>query len=103
VAASGEVARQRLTAYPGVGPWTAAEVTSRAMGDADAVSIGDFHLPNVVAWLLAGEARADDARMLALLEPWRGQRGRVIRLLEASGVGPPRFGPRLAARAIEAI
>jgi 3-methyladenine DNA glycosylase/8-oxoguanine DNA glycosylase len=97
------VAAARLTGYPGIGPWTAAEVTARAIGDPDAVSVGDYHLPNLVAWLLAGEARADDARMLELLEPWRGQRGRVIRLLEASGVGAPRYGPRMPSRAIEAI
>jgi 3-methyladenine DNA glycosylase/8-oxoguanine DNA glycosylase len=93
----------RLTALPGIGPWTAAEVALRALGDPDAVSIGDFHLPNVVAFALAGEARADDRRMLELLEPWRGQRARVIRLLEIGGVRPPAFGPRFAARSIAAI
>jgi len=93
----------RLRAIPGIGPWTAAEVMLRALGDADAVSIGDFHLPNVVAWALAGEPRADDRRMLELLEPWRGQRARVIRLLESSGLRPPAFGPRYAPRSIAAI
>ena len=68
----------------------------------DAVSVGDYHLPNVVAWALASEARADDARMLELLEPYRGQRGRVIRLLEASGIGAPRFGPKMPIRSIAA-
>ena len=52
----------------------------------DAVSVGDFHLPNLVAFALAGEPRGDDARMLELLEPYRGQRARVIRLLELSGI-----------------
>jgi 3-methyladenine DNA glycosylase/8-oxoguanine DNA glycosylase len=93
----------RLTALPGIGPWTAAEVALRALGDPDAVSVGDFHLPNVVAWALAGEPRADDARMLELLEPWRGQRARVIRLLETSGLQPPAYGPRMAIRSIAAI
>jgi 3-methyladenine DNA glycosylase/8-oxoguanine DNA glycosylase len=93
----------RLTALPGIGPWTAAEVALRALGDPDAVSVGDFHLPNVVAFALTGEARADDRRMLELLAPWRGQRARVIRLLELSGVRPPAFGPRYAARSIAAI
>ncbi len=93
----------RLTALPGIGPWTAAEVALRALGDPDAVSIGDFHLPNVVAFALAGEVRADDTRMLELLEPWRGQRARVIRLLEISGLRPPAFGPRFPARSIAAI
>ena len=95
-------AHARLTALPGIGPWTAAEVAARALGDPDAVSVGDFHLKNVVAYALAGEPRADDARMLELLEPWRGERAKVIRLLELSGIVAPRYGPRLAARRIEA-
>ena len=74
----------------------------RALGDPDAVSVGDFHLPNLVAFALAGEPRADDARMLELLEPWRGERARVVRLLELSGIRAPRYGPRLSPRRIEA-
>ena len=46
-----------LAKLPGVGPWTVAEVSRLALGDPDAVSVGDFHLPNIVAWTLAGEAR----------------------------------------------
>ncbi len=88
---------------PGIGPWTAAEVGVRALGDADAVSVGDFHLPNLVAYALAGEPRGNDARMLELLEPYRGQRARVMRLLELSGIRPPRYGPRLAPRRIESF
>lgn len=91
---------RRLGAVPGIGPWTLAEVARIAFGDPDAVSVGDFHLPNLVAWALAGEPRADDARMLELLEPYRGQRGRVQRLLEASGLRAPRYGPRMAPRRI---
>jgi 3-methyladenine DNA glycosylase/8-oxoguanine DNA glycosylase len=98
-----ETAYSRLRSLPGVGAWTAAEVALRALGDADAVSVGDFHIPNTVAWALAGEPRASDARMLELLEPYRGQRGRVIRLLEAAGVAAPRYGPRMAPRAIATI
>jgi 3-methyladenine DNA glycosylase/8-oxoguanine DNA glycosylase len=86
---------------PGIGPWTAAEVAVRALGDPDAVSVGDFNLPNLVAFALAGEVRGSDARMLELLEPYRGQRARVIRLLELSGLRAPRFGPRLSVRRIE--
>jgi 3-methyladenine DNA glycosylase/8-oxoguanine DNA glycosylase len=98
-----EAAYRRLRALPGVGPWTAAEVGLRALGDPDAVSVGDYHLPNLVSWALAGEPRADDARMLELLEPYRGQRARVIRLLEASGIRAPRYGPRMAPRSIAGI
>ena len=63
-------------------------------GDDDAVIVGDYHLPSMVSWNLAGEARADDARMLDLLEPFRGVRGRVVRLLGIAGRRPPAFGPR---------
>jgi 3-methyladenine DNA glycosylase/8-oxoguanine DNA glycosylase len=91
----------RLTAVPGIGPWTAAEVAVRALGDVDAVSVGDFHLPNLVATALAGEPRGTDARMLELLEPYRGRRALVIRLLELSGIRSPRYGPRLSIHRIE--
>ncbi|MGN9809821.1 DNA-3-methyladenine glycosylase family protein [Micromonospora sp. BQ11] len=91
-------ATRRLTAIPGIGPWTAAEVVRVAYGDPDAVSVGDYHVPNTVAWALAGEARGDDARMLALLEPFRGHRGRVCGLLEAAGIQAPKFGPRAPIR-----
>ncbi|CAN5505401.1 3-methyladenine DNA glycosylase [soil metagenome] len=99
----GPDARQRLQALPGVGPWTAAETTIVALGDADAVSVGDFHLPNQVAWALAGEPRGDDARMLQLLEPYRGHRGRVARLIVAAGIQAPRRGPRHRSRSIAGI
>ena len=85
----------RLTAVPGVGEWTAAEVAVRALGDTDAVSVGDYHLAGLVGWALVGRP-VDDEEMLALLEPWRPQRARVIRLIELSGVAKPRFGPRMA-------
>lgn len=94
---------RRLTALPGLGPWSAARVALAALGDADAVAIGDYHLPHLVCWALAGEPRGDDARMLELLEPYRGHRGRVARLLVAGGVRPPRFGPRLALHPIRAL
>jgi 3-methyladenine DNA glycosylase/8-oxoguanine DNA glycosylase len=91
-------AARRLQAVPGIGPWTAAEVALVALGDRDAVSVGDYHLPHQVAWALAGEERGDDARMLELLEPFRGHRGVVVRLIAAAGLGPPRRAPRARLR-----
>jgi 3-methyladenine DNA glycosylase/8-oxoguanine DNA glycosylase len=102
-AADSATADLLLRRLPGIGPWTSAEVRRCAFGDPDAVSIGDFHVPNMVAWALAGEPRADDERMLELLEPYRGQRGRVQRLLEVAGITAPRYGPRYAPRSIAAI
>jgi 3-methyladenine DNA glycosylase/8-oxoguanine DNA glycosylase len=91
-------AARRLSALPGVGPWTVAETLQRSHGAADLVSVGDYHIPNVVSYALTGHRRADDAGMLRLLEPYRGHRQRVVRLVLASGVLPPRHGPRLPAR-----
>jgi len=96
-------ARERLALLPGLGPWTAAEVAIIALGDADAVSIGDYHLPHIVSWILAGQPRGTDAGMLELLEPFAGHRGRVLRLIAASGIGAPRFGPRQPLREIAKI
>ena len=85
----------RLQQIRGIGPWTTAMVTATALGDADAVPVGDFHLPNTVAWHLAGEERGDDERMLELLEPYAGHRWRVLRLAKSLGSAPKR-GPRLS-------
>jgi 3-methyladenine DNA glycosylase/8-oxoguanine DNA glycosylase len=91
-------AARRLRAVPGVGAWTAAEVMQRAHGDPDAVSVGDFHLPNLVGWALAGRP-VDDDGMLELLEPYRGHRYRAVRLVElSSGARPPRRAPRYSPR-----
>ncbi|MHB8533492.1 MAG: DNA-3-methyladenine glycosylase family protein, partial [Solirubrobacteraceae bacterium] len=93
-------ASRSLRSIDGIGPWTAAHVVAVSHGDPDAVPLGDFHLPDVVAWALAGEPRADDARMLELLEPYAGQRGRVVRLLLSGGHGAPRRGPPMPRRSI---
>jgi 3-methyladenine DNA glycosylase/8-oxoguanine DNA glycosylase len=92
----------RLRAVPGVGEWTAAEVALRALGNADALSVGDYHLSQLVGWALTGSP-LDDAGMIALLEPWRPHRGRVVRLIELSGVSKPKFGPRLTIQDHRAI
>lgn len=91
-------AYRRLQAFPGVGPWTAATVALMALGDVDAVPLGDYHLPDQVSWGLAGRRRGTDERMLELLEPYRGRRALVLRLLVAGGIRPPRRGPRYAPR-----
>ena len=80
-----EAARRILAAVPGCGPWTVEITMGFVLGDADAVPVGDLHLPHEVGWALAGEPRADDRRMLELLEPFRGQRFRLLRLLLAAG------------------
>jgi 3-methyladenine DNA glycosylase/8-oxoguanine DNA glycosylase len=89
-----EQARTALMSLPGVGEWTAAETAQRAFGDADALSVGDFHLAKMVGWRLLGHP-IDDAAMVELLEPLRPHRHRAVRLLEVTG---PAHAPRRAAR-----
>ncbi len=90
-------AERRLRSLPGIGVWTSAEVRPRACGDADAVSVGDYNLPGAVGWALAGR-KVDDAGMLELLAPYAGHRHRAARLIELSGIRPPRRGPRNSVR-----
>jgi len=88
-------AREALSSLPGVGVWTAAETAQRAFGDADALSVGDYHVSKMIGWTLLGRP-VDDAAMLELLEPMRPHRHRVVRLLYASGLArEPRRGARL--------
>lgn len=84
---------RRLRSLPGVGVWTAAEVRQRAHGDADAFSFADYHVSRNVSYALIGEELDDDG-CAELIEPYRGHRFRVQRLLELTGVGHPRYGPR---------
>ncbi|MCU1672801.1 MAG: repair protein [Frankiales bacterium] len=95
-------AARRLSAVPGIGAWTVAEVAQRALGDADAVSVGDYHLSQFVGWALVGRPLDDDG-MVEVLERWRPQRYRVVRLLECSGFRKPRFGPRMTVQDHRAI
>jgi 3-methyladenine DNA glycosylase/8-oxoguanine DNA glycosylase len=114
-----EEADRKLRTIPGIGVWTSAEARQRAAGDPDAVSVGDYHLKNIVGWALAGKDRSSDEEMLALLEPFKGHRHRATRLIGLSrgtgtspgkpagsgtGIarygtgGPPRRGPRMSVR-----
>lgn len=96
-------AREALRSLPGVGEWTAAETAQRVFGDADAVSVGDYHIPKMVGWTLIGRP-VDDATMLELLEPMRPHRHRVVRLLEVSGLAyEPRRGSRLPVQQIRSL
>lgn len=85
--------RSRLRAVPGIGVWTAAEIAHVALGDADAVSFGDYHVAKNIGWALTGK-EVDDQGLERLLAPYAGHRYRVQRLLELSGAMRPRHGPR---------
>ena len=89
-----EQARAAMMSLPGVGEWTAAETAQRAFGDADALSVGDYHLASMVGWRLLGRP-IDDLAMVELLEPLRPHRHRAVRLLEVTGPRNPREGLRV--------
>ncbi|MFF5938938.1 DNA-3-methyladenine glycosylase family protein [Streptomyces sp. NPDC012508] len=98
-----ELAQQRLELIPGIGPWTSAETIQRSNGAPDAVSVGDYHLPSIVGYALAGDRTTDDAAMLELLAPYAGQRHRAARLILLSGRVPPRRAPRMTPGNIAAL
>jgi 3-methyladenine DNA glycosylase/8-oxoguanine DNA glycosylase len=90
-----EQADRALRSFPGVGPWTSAEVRQRAHGDPDAWSIGDYHVGRDITYVLTGEELDDDA-CLEILEPYRGHRFRVQMLLSMVGRRKPRRAPRMS-------
>ncbi len=91
-----EEASRLLQTVPGIGPWTSAEVLQRSHGAADAITVGDLHLPGLIGYALLGERDVDDEGMLRLLEPYAGQRHRAARLILTAGLSPPRRAPKPA-------
>jgi hypothetical protein len=87
-------AANALRSLAGVGGWTAAEVSQRALGDADALSVGDFHVARNVVYALTGRTDGSDPEMLELLAPWTPHRHRIQRLVEIARIQPARRGPR---------
>lgn len=86
VTARGEALEAALRLIQGVGPWTAAKVRQQVLGDPDAWSIGDYHVPGFIAHHLGGDP-------VETLEPYRPHRYRVE--ITLSGLArPERHGPR---------
>lgn len=86
-------ATEWLQRLPGIGPWTTALTTAVAGGDADAVPVGDLHIPNMVSYALTGVEGGDEG-MLEALEPYAGHRQRVVRMVKSSGAGKETHRPR---------
>ena len=98
-----DLGRSRLEAFDGIGPWTSAKVAQVAWADADAVAVGDYHLPKIVVYTLTGERGGDDDAMLELLDPFRPHRGRAARLLKFGGERQPARGPKRRLRDFRAL
>ncbi len=86
--------RKVMMSIRGIGPWTTESTLGFGYGDPDALPLADLHIPHLVCWALAREKHETgeraDARMVELLEPYRGQRFRAMRLLMAAGISVPR-------------
>lgn len=91
-------AQRSLRSLPGIGVWTAAEVAQRVFGDADAISVGDYHVCRDVVYALTGERDGTDEELLDLVAPYAPHRFRIQRLVELGRLGQPRRGPRFAGR-----
>lgn len=93
-------ALRRLTALPGLGAWTATATLVASHGDPDVIVLRDYGMPTLVNYAFTGDAtrlppdEGGDDIMCAHLEPWRGHRQRIIRLLFAAGIRAPRRAPR---------
>lgn len=91
---------QRLTALPGLGAWTATATMVSSHGHPDVIVLGDYGQPTMVNYAFTGDAtrlppdEGGDEVMCEHLEPWRGHRQRIIRLLFAAKIQAPRRGPR---------
>lgn len=72
---------RRLTAIPGVGPWTASIYLLMAFRAADAWPAADLALQVAAADMLALAERPSARQMTALALPWRPQRGAAALLL----------------------
>ncbi|MEV6297025.1 hypothetical protein AB0M41_43040 [Streptomyces sp. NPDC051896] len=79
---------------PGIGVWTAAQVGHHALGDADALPLGDYHLGRMTGMALLGRSLAD-REIEEFYEPFRPHRYRVLRLIELNPRPAPRHVPRM--------
>ncbi|MFF3916895.1 DNA-3-methyladenine glycosylase family protein [Streptomyces sp. NPDC001852] len=97
--AAGDPARayELMAKLPGIGIWTAAQVGHRALGDADALPLGDYHLGRMTGMALLGRPLADD-EIEEFYEPFRPHRYRVLRLIELDARLAPRHAPRAPRR-----
>ena len=93
-----------LESVPGIGAWTVGMAGLQSLGHPDAVPLGDYNLPSLLAWRLEGREGVLEASLEqqeAWLAPWKGNRGRLLKLLWATGGGPKRRYAKAAMRSLE--
>ena len=95
-----EKQQRAILSVPGIGPWTTEFYKGLELGDPDAVPTGDYHLPSTVAWALKAQRQATDMEMLELLQPFRGFRFDILRLIMGANISVPRRNPRMPQRRV---
>lgn len=78
-----EVVHERLTALPGIGPWSADIFLLFCLGRADAFAPGDLALQTAAANAMQLEKRPSRDELLAIAERWRPWRGVAAHMLWA--------------------
>lgn len=73
--------RDRLTAFPGIGPWTADIYVMFCIGNRDAFACGDLALQEAVRLAMDRESRPAPGELVEIAERWRPWRGVAARLL----------------------
>ncbi len=91
-----ETFSKKMQSIVGIGPWTVQHCLGFHFGHPDAVILGDYGIPHLISWALEGKPRSNDSEMCRILEPFTGQRFRVLRLLMAAHIEAPRFAPKVA-------
>ncbi len=75
---------ERTRDLPGVAADVVEHVRSVALGDPDALPVVDAHLAATVIRVLHADGDAPDLGVAGVLAPYRPQRGRVLRVVEAA-------------------
>jgi DNA-3-methyladenine glycosylase II len=80
---SPEAVHERLTAIPGIGPWTADIYLLFCLGHRDGFAAGDLAIQEAARHAFGLPARPKAAELAAMAEAWRPWRGVAARLLWA--------------------
>lgn len=65
-------ATARLLSLPGIGPWTASYIATRALGDRDAFPVGDLGIRRALSALSGTATTLSVDRPAESWRPWRG-------------------------------
>jgi AraC family transcriptional regulator of adaptative response / DNA-3-methyladenine glycosylase II len=83
---------RKLTALPGIGPWTAEYIAMRALGEPDAFPPGDVGILRALGGSARRPTASDVARRTRAWRPWRAYAAMYLWTLDAGGKAGSRNG-----------